>query len=168
MLRPHTSLFNAATDAPDAGGSGDTVTKATIGQQLRAALSTKADLTARLDTANASLQSVTTERDEARAPLATAMARVTDLEAQLSDVNAALGDHEKEVAKLKAAEKDLATRAAAKSKEHVASLGFPAAALPNPDPKISQAQELTPAEFNALDHVARNEFFRAGGKLIAA
>lgn len=130
MLRPHTPLFNVASDAPDAGGQGAPEIKATIGQQLRAALSSKTDLTARLDAATDSLAAATAERDTARADLATAQARITDLEAQLGEVNAALTEHQGEVTKLKATEQDLEKRADAKTREKMATLGFPASRLP--------------------------------------
>lgn len=130
MLRPHTPLFNVASDAPDAGGSADTAPKATIGQQLRAALSSKSELTARLDTAQASLQTVTQERDDARAALATAQARVTELEAQLAEVNAALGEHQKEVEQLKTKEQDLNKRASDQAKQIVRGIGIEASKLP--------------------------------------
>jgi len=136
MLRPRSPLFNAATDAPDAGGSGDAQPKATIGQQLRAALSSKTELTAKLDTATTSLQSVTAERDSAHADLATAKARITELESQLGEVTAALGDHQKEVEKLKSAEQDISKRASTQAKAIVQSVGIEASQLPAPDEGI--------------------------------
>lgn len=168
MLRPHSPLFNAATDAPDAGGSGDTAPKATIGQTIKAALASKADLQARLELATTDLAARDATIATLQTDLAAAQARVTSLEAEAAEINLALSAHQKEVDTLKAAEQSLELRAAAKSKEELKSLGFPAAQLPNPDPRAGQAKELTPTEFNALDHTARNEFFRAGGKLLAA
>lgn len=130
MLRPHTPLFNVASDAPDAGGSADTAPKATIGQQLRAALSSKTELTARLDAANESLATVTAERDAARADLATAQARITELESQLTEVNAALTEHQQEVATLKAQKQDLTQRASDQAKQIVRGIGIEASKLP--------------------------------------
>lgn len=130
MLRPHTPLFNVASDAPDAGGSADTAPKATIGQQLRAALSSKSELTARLDTTQAALQTVTQERDDARAELANAQGRITELESQLSEVNAALGEHQKEVEQLKTKEQDLNKRASDQAKQIVRGVGIEASKLP--------------------------------------
>lgn len=133
MLRPHTPLFNVASDAPDAGGQGEAAPKATIGQQLRAALSSKTDLTAKLDAATDSLATITAERDTARADLATAQARITELEAQLGEVNAALTEHQTEVATLKAAETDLNKRASEQAKQIVRGVGVQASEMPVAD-----------------------------------
>lgn len=168
MLRPHTPLFNVASDAPDAGGQGEAAPKATIGQQLRAALSSKSDLTAKLDAATDSLAVITAERDTARAELATAQARITELEAQLGEVNAALGEHEKEVAALKAADKDLDKRSSEQAKLIVRGVGVQASEMPasQTGEEASDAKVMTYAAFQKLNHTQRNEFKRNGGRIV--
>lgn len=134
MLRPHSPLFNAATETPIAGAGGEP--KATIGQTIKAALASKADLQAKLELAQTDLAARDATITTLQADLTTAQARVATLEAEAADISAALTAHQAEVTTLKAAEQDLNARADAKAKEKMASLGFPSANLPAPDEKI--------------------------------
>lgn len=130
MLRPRTPLFNAATDAPDAGGSGDAQPKATIGQTIKAALASKADLQAKLELATTDLTARDATIATLQADLAAAQARVTALEAEAAEINTALTAHQAEVVTLKAAEQDLAKRASTQAKAIVQSVGIEASKLP--------------------------------------
>ena len=134
MLRPHSPLFNVA-DEHTLGGGGDA--KATFGQQLKAALSSKTALSAQIMTHEATIAGhVTTieARDATIADLQTkltaAESRVTALETDAAEVAKALADHKAEVETLKTQEKDLNKLADAKAKEKLGSLGFSASKLP--------------------------------------
>lgn len=89
---------------------------------------------------------VKAELATAKADLATANAnldnankQITALQTDVKTLEQSNAKLEKENKDLAAKEQDIATRAKAMAKEEVGSLGFPAAQLPNPDPKVNAA-----------------------------
>lgn len=133
-------LCDEQTETPVTASGGEEI-KLTIGQQLKAALSSKQNLTAQIAAHEgtiadhlATITAKDAEITQLKADIATRDAKITALEADAADVAAALEAHKSEVATLKAT----ATTVEAKAKEKVAALGFPASKLPKADDKLAE------------------------------
>lgn len=89
----------------------------------------------KLTDANASITLKDAEITKLKAELDTAQKTLAAREKDVSDLEASNAQLETEAKDLRAKEQDLDKRAGQKSKEHVASLGFPSSKLPAPDSK---------------------------------
>lgn len=145
-------LCEEANENPSAGGApaveppkADDDQKLTIGQRLSAAIASKATLQASIaerDTTIAehatTIERLTGELATANTALAAANEKITALEADAAVVDKALKASEAETAGLKAKE----STAEKKAQETVASLGFPAAALPAAQDSEAQSESV--------------------------
>lgn len=145
----------------------------TIGQRLSAALSSKASLTAKIAeheqtiaARDADIGAKDAEITQLKADLAARDEEITQLKADAQEVADALAAHQKETAELKAKDQTLDERAAAKSKEKLAALGIKSTDLPKSEPGAAETPKKTRAEFDKLDAAAREEFMRAGGRIV--
>lgn len=93
----------------------------------------KADLT----TAQSNLQAKDTEIGDLKAKLKTAEDQLKAAQGDVTTLEQSNAKLEKDIAALQSKEQDLEKRAEAKSKEKMASLGFPASRLPGPSEKVS-------------------------------
>lgn len=151
MLKPRTALFLLAAD-PEQHGGGDTpptpaaaiqaIEDKTLpmSQRLTVAMNAlkgipPAEQFAQVQADLANTQATLQAREN---DLAAAQARVTALETDLAAIEAEKAALAQENVTLKAQETDLTKRTEARVKEQMASLGFPAAALPNPDAAVNQ------------------------------
>jgi len=146
---------------------GELAPSATIEERLASAQSNVDSLTQaiigkdnELVAAQAARDTLSTEAVQLREDLVAAQASVTALTTDLSSARTDLGTA---TTKLTKAEADVA-----RLESLCLGRGIdPANAVPNsPSPSASDAPTLTRAEFDALNHEARNAFFRNGGKLI--
>ena len=158
MLRPHTTLFAAADDAPTGGGgtspspttapSAEALklaeefaaadpAKMTIAQRIAAAGGILAKGDAHISTLNTriadhekSIAAKDKEIAELKDKLEAAEKKVTKLEAEAKEISDAMAKIETEAKELKSKEQDLDKRAEAKSKERLGAIGFPSAKAP--------------------------------------
>lgn len=133
------------TPTTASGGTPETSAPAlTIGQQLKAALSSKASLTAKIAEHEATITAMNAtvaERDasiaDLNAKLDAANAQIADLNADAKEVSDALAAHQAELTTLKADKATIEEKAESKAKEKVAALGFPSSKLPKADSELS-------------------------------
>ena len=106
-------------------------------------------LTEEAKTATESLAAMTTERDEATAAFEAAEKTATEATAKLATANETLSKFD--------------ARVEASAQAKFESLGGPPVPASGNDEKENSA--LTRAAFNSLDHIARNNYIKGGGKI---
>lgn len=173
MLRLHTPLFDLADDASNGGGDSATtpVVETPVIETPAPKPGVIATATALLRGANGNAATVAA----LRADIAARDATIAQLRADLATSTSALSAHLEELttfrnqaAELQAAVTALETKQTDVQTEvihQLAAAGLPEAKLPKVGSPEKTIKTLTPDEFEALDHTARNQFFREGGKL---
>lgn len=171
MLRPHTPLFNVATDASNGGGAASTPPdsapaaeqpKPSVIAQATALLrgangnaatiaALRADLTTR-DSTITQLQSDLASRDEI----------IHNLNSELQIYRTQAGDLQAAVTALQAKQTDVQTEVI----HQLAAAGLPESSLPAGSSPDKAAKVLSWTEFQTLSHPERNAFFREGGHLL--
>lgn len=106
------------------------------------------ELEAEVVTGTETIATLTGERDKASAELVTAQATIADQESTITAANEKLATFDQEVE--------------TKIQLGIANLGFKGEI---PDSTTDHSKHITRAEFDAMDHSARNAFIAAGGKL---
>lgn len=169
MLRPHTTLFAAADDAPSGGGGNSPAVtspaadapklaeefaaadpaKMTIAQRISAAGGILAKGDAHISTLNTriadhekSIAAKDKEIAELKDKLEAAEKKVTKLEAEAKEISDAMAKIETEAKELKSKEQDLDKRAEAKSKEKLGAIGFPSSQAPAASDKATAGDEI--------------------------
>ena len=171
MIRPRTPLFDAATDAPLAGGSSPETPAIAVSTEKPKA-SIIAQGIALLKGANATA----IEHAQLRADLTARDATIAEQKEILKKLDAHIVSLMAEISAFKDAESELKSTIETMQKEkttvqteviaQLAASGVAPEQLPSRAHETAQKEEMTFEQFEALDHMARNAFFRRGGKLI--
>lgn len=119
----------------------------------------------KLTDANASITLKDGEITKLKADLATAQQTLAAREKDVTDLEAANAALETEAKDLRAKEQDIDRRAGQKSKERVASLGFPAAKLPGSEPASEKSAEDRIRELQGSQRTSAALYFKQHGKL---
>lgn len=175
MLRLHTPLFDLADDASNGGGDTPPAVSQSPGLPVPESSPPKPGVIA---TATALLRGATGNAATVAALRADIVARdatIAQLRADLATSTSTLSAHLDELTTFRnqAAELQSAVTALEAQRTNVqtevihqlAAAGLPEAKLPRAASPDKAIKTLTPDEFEALDHTARNQFFREGGKL---
>ena len=121
------------------------------------------------------------ENDSIRAELVSSQERIAELEAsienhaivssdlveaksKIAEIESAVAAKDLEIVALKEAAELSEAKIAARASELLAQGGHPAPVALNDDTDVSE-NKLTRDQFNALDHIQRNEFIKNGGKI---
>jgi len=173
MLRLHTPLFDLADDASNGGGTptATPVVETPVIEAPAAKPGVIATATALLRGANGNAATVAA----LRADIVARDATIAQLRADLATSTSTLSAHLDELTTFRnqAAELQSAVTALEAQRTNVqtevihqlAAAGLPEAKLPRAASPDKAIKTLTTDEFEALDHTARNQFFREGGKL---
>ena len=89
---------------------------------------------------------------------------LTEANEEIPNLNQTISDKESEIVKLQENLKNFNEKASVKASELLAENGHPAPVAINDDDNASE-NKLTRDQFNALDHIQRNEFIKNGGKI---
>lgn len=174
MLRPHTPLFDVASDPALEGGAAAAPAVETpavpkkpgviaqamalingAGANAVQIAQLRADLTAR-EASVADLTAQLTARD----------ATIADLNAQISRYQADETALKQAIEKLEAGQKDFDDKVQRELVHQLATSGLDPEKLPKPPSAKAEQETLTFEAFQALDHPERNAFIRRGGKIL--
>ena len=89
---------------------------------------------------------------------------LTEANEEIPNLNQTISDKEAEIVKLQEDLKNFNEKASVKASELLAENGHPEPVALNDDDNASE-NKLTRDQFNALDHIQRNEFIKNGGKI---
>jgi len=125
-----------------------------------------AGINQQLADANASITLKDAEITKLKADLATAQQTLSARDKDVTDLEASNATLEAEVKNLRGKEQDIDKRAGQKSKEHVASLGFPAAKLPGSESETqAKSDEDRIRALQGNQRVSAALYFKQHGKL---
>jgi chromosome segregation ATPase len=127
---------------------------AELKEKLQAAEASAADFQSKLTAKEGELATAATKMQELEGKVTEAQGRITTLE----------GEKLKAEADLTKFQADFETKLNAAVIERCAAAGLSAPIAS--DPSASSDKEMKRSDFDKLDHMARNAFFAAGGKLI--